>query len=168
MSGGGNFICRIYYLPQTKFAKVMFLHISVCARGWGRSLASQHTLGTGVLHPRGFAYRGSASRGRESASIGVCIWGAVCIWRGWADPPNVCLQGSFGRLPSRDTCDTMGYVQRASDTHPTGTHFVHKFCSNYCLNTKENRKITLHTMAFLSIKSTKTSFSLECIISIRI
>ena len=50
-----------FYRPQTKFAKVMFLHLSVI-------------LFTGRgLHPEG------------SASGGVCIQG-VCIQGGWTDP----------------------------------------------------------------------------------
>ena len=65
--------------PATKFAKVMFLHLSV-----------SHSVHRG----------GSASR--VSASTWVCIMGGVCIWgsasRGSAQgglPRGVCIQAGF-------------------------------------------------------------------------
>ena len=66
------------YCPQTKFAKVMFLHLCVshsvhrggiCV-GWG-------------LHPEG------------SASMGVCIR------RGWADPPHWVLRDTINERAVR-------------------------------------------------------------------
>ena len=58
----GNGSWTHFYLPQTKFAKVMFSQVFVCPRG-------------GV----------SASGGLHPGGGGVCI-GGVCIQGGWPDP----------------------------------------------------------------------------------
>ena len=54
--------------------------------------------GEGILHPRGFVYKG-----RASASMGVSIWGAVCIWRdwayrGWGRSPGSSYRGAWADL----------------------------------------------------------------------
>ena len=55
----------IYYRPQTKFAKVMFLHLSV----------SHSVHRAGGVHGRGYAWQGGVcGRGRE--------WQAGCAWQG--------------------------------------------------------------------------------------
>ena len=52
-----------YYRPQTKFAKVMFLQVSVCPRGGGH--AWQGTCVMWGVHGRGHAWQGGGVRGRR-------------------------------------------------------------------------------------------------------
>ena len=52
-----------FYRPQTKFAKVMFLQVSVCPQGGSVS--------TGGLCPDGSLFRGSLSKG-FSVQEGLC------------------------------------------------------------------------------------------------
>ena len=118
------------YRPQTKFAKVMFLHLSVsysvhgrgegvCIHGWGSA-------SSGVLHPREGEYvsgervyiqgrGGLHPREREFASGGIYIWGG-----GLQPGKGVCIQRvGVGHTA---TPDTTGYGQRVGGTHPTGMH----------------------------------------------
>ena len=96
------------YHPQTKFVKVMFLHLSV-----------SHSV-QGGLHPEGSACKeevcaeGSALGGLH---LGICIWG-VCIQAGLH--PGGSASGGWEYLPP--SSDTMGYGQRAGGKHPTGMH----------------------------------------------
>ena len=75
-----------YYRPQTKFAKVMFLQVSVCPQGGG-------VHGMGDMHSRGHAWWGSVcSRGCACwGEGGVCAGGMCdggtsvaggCAWQG--------------------------------------------------------------------------------------
>ena len=84
------------YRPQTKFPKVMFLHLSV-----------SHFVHGGGLHPRGVGlHQGESASEVGSASKGGLHLGGACIQEGWADAPS----------------DTMGYGQQAGAMHPTGMH----------------------------------------------
>ena len=88
------------YRPQTKFPKVMFLHLSV-----------SHFIHGGVCIQRGWVcIKGGLHPRWDLHPRGVCIWGAciqgVCIQEGWADAP----------------LDIMGYGQQAGGMHPTGMH----------------------------------------------
>ena len=97
---------QLYYRPQTKFAKVRFLHLSV-----GHSVPRGICIGEG-----GFAFRGGGGRGSSasigglhpeegSASRGVCIWRARCASLPGIDtPPRQTPTGRhrppLGRHPS--------------------------------------------------------------------
>ena len=99
MSGGGNFICSICSCPQTKFAKVIFLHPAVCSMGGGREgvwLLSMHREGScpAIMHQEGgVASQHTLGRG-DSASKGVCLQGeGVCIHGGLHLGSSVHLEG---------------------------------------------------------------------------
>ena len=100
--------CAIFTVPQTKFAKVMFLHLSVGGAGAEGELASQHALGR-----RGLASQHALGRGVCIQGEGVCIWGMGLHPGRWVGQTP---------LPTRDTWDTMGYGQRVGGMHPTGIH----------------------------------------------
>ena len=63
-------LVRNYYRPQTKFAKVMFLHLSICSQEGpaSRGVCIWGCLHPGGLHPGGLHPGGSVSR--QSPSIG--------------------------------------------------------------------------------------------------
>ena len=115
-----------FYRPQTKFAKVMFLHVSVCPQGG----VPVHPLGSGT--PTG---PGTPPRTRytpwdqeHSPSYGP----------GTLPNDQVHPSGS-GTPPTRNTPPGLGtvhagrYGQQAGGTHPTGMHscFVLHF-SPFC------------------------------------
>ena len=69
-----------FYRPQTKFAKVMFSHLSVILSTGGSVSRESLHLGGGDLHPGGSALNGSACRehvSRGSASRGSASRGAT-------------------------------------------------------------------------------------------
>ena len=51
-------VCVVYYCPQTKFAKVMFLHVSVshCVHGGGACVAGGGGVGCVCAWPGGHAW----------------------------------------------------------------------------------------------------------------
>ena len=120
MSGGGNFICRICYCPQTKFAKVIFLHPVVCSMGGerrslasqhapGRELAYHHAPGRWVCFPAyigkgGFCIQGGLpTRGGRlhpwgSPSGEQCASGGIGLTGGGVDPPGL-NTGELGQTP---------------------------------------------------------------------
>ena len=95
-----------FYRPQTKFAKVMFLQVSVCPQGRGACVAGEHVwqgacmVGVGVcmvgrgvhgrgvcmvrgIHGGGHVWQGGM-HGRRCAWQGVCmagghVWWQVCV-----------------------------------------------------------------------------------------
>ena len=67
----------VYYRPQTKFAKVLFLQVSVCPRGGG-------VRGSGDMHTR-------------VCVAGGCVVGAVC---GMHAPPQQILRDTVIRSMS--------------------------------------------------------------------
>ena len=85
------------YRPQTKFAKVMFLHLTVSHFVHMRGLHPRG-LHPGCLHPGKVCIKG----GRGSA-----LGGGICIQRG-LHPRGVCIQG-FGQTfrPPRILWDTV-------------------------------------------------------------
>ena len=90
-----NSIFQCYYCPQTKFAKVMFLHVSVIlSTGWG----SPGTYPEGRL--RGLAwgvsrpYPGGRLRGLARGILQAHTQGG-----GWGVWPGGCLQAQGGSRP---------------------------------------------------------------------
>ena len=79
-----------YYRPQTKFAKVMFLHLSVILfTGWGACMAGGVrsspcvARGRGCMHGRGACVAGGGMHGRGAG--GMCSGG--CAWQGGMHGP---------------------------------------------------------------------------------
>ena len=80
-----------YYRPQTKFAKVMFLQVSVilstggaCMVAWGGMVACVVAPGGAcVVTPRGVGGMRGCSRGACVVALGGCAWllpgGGVCV-----------------------------------------------------------------------------------------
>ena len=75
---------RIHYCPQTKFAKVMFLQVSVCPQGGVHGGGGMR--GWGVCMAGGHAWKGACMTG------GVCGRGSMhgrgCAWQGMHAPPR--------------------------------------------------------------------------------
>ena len=79
---------RLYhYRPQTKFANVMFLHLSVShsVQGGGACVAGGHAwqgacVAEGDMHGRGHVWNGCTW-------AGVCMAGG-CAWQGVCMPPG--------------------------------------------------------------------------------
>ena len=109
----------VYYRPQTKFAKVMFLHLSVILLGGGHAcMAGGHAcmaggmcgrgcVWQGGMHGRGHAWHGGVC-GREACmSGGMCCRGACmaggCAWVGGMHGRGACMP----HMPP----DTMRYGQ---------------------------------------------------------
>ena len=81
------------YRPQTKFAKVMFLQVSVCPRGGGCSCQ-------GGMHGGGHVWWGHAWQGsmcggghawQGDMHGGVCMAGGHAWWGGMHGGGHVCL-----------------------------------------------------------------------------
>ena len=72
-----------YYRPQTKFAKVMFLQVSVL--GGGVHVAGRCVCGGGACMKGGFAWQGACMAGCVHGS-GACVAGGMCggwhVWQG--------------------------------------------------------------------------------------
>ena len=88
-----------YYRPQTKFAKVMFLHVSVCPQGKGACMAGgMHGRGacmTGGVH--GWrAYMVGGMHGRRHLWQGACMAGG-CAWLGGMRGRGMCVGGHAGQ-----------------------------------------------------------------------
>ena len=96
---------KYYYCSQTKFAKVMFLQVSVCPQGAcmvgggvhgrGACMAGGHAW-QGGMHGRGHPWQGEGMHGRGH------VWQGVCIAEG------ACMAGEIATA--------------AGSTHPTGMH----------------------------------------------
>ena len=71
---------NIFYRPQTKFAKVMFLQVSVCPRVGGGGAWQGGVCGGGGMHSRGVC----VARG---AGVAGGWWG-VCM-AGGCPPPQI-------------------------------------------------------------------------------
>ena len=96
----------LYYRPQTKFAKVMFLHLSVShSVHGGMYMAGGRVVGwhasQGGMHGRGCAWQGGMHGRRMCVAGGACMprghawWGGhrcqgACIAGGhvWCGPPR--------------------------------------------------------------------------------
>ena len=97
------------YRPQTKFAKVMFLQVSVCPQ-WGSTWASTSQAGTpGQVHPLG-RYTPGRYTPWQVHPLGRYI------------PRQV--------HPPRPQC-MLWYGQQAGGTHPTGMHSCNIVTSGY-------------------------------------
>ena len=76
------------YSPQTKFAKVMFLQVSVCPQGGGVAFMA-----------RGHMWQGACMVGGVCGGGGVCVVvGGACVaggnaWRGACMVGRVCMAG---------------------------------------------------------------------------
>ena len=68
-----------FYRPQTKFAKVMFLQVSVCPQGGG--CAWQGMCVAGCVCGRGVCVVGGACMAGGACVVGTCMAG-VCLPRG--------------------------------------------------------------------------------------
>ena len=90
-----------YYRPQTKFAKVVFLHVCVCPQGrcllWGWGSAPRGDLVPGDLVPEG----GACSRGvwRPPRDSYCCGWYA-CYWNAFLLKLVVDLRDAFSLSPN--------------------------------------------------------------------
>ena len=67
------------YRPQMKFAKVMFLQVSVCPQGGG-------------VHGRGACVAGG--QGACVAGVGACMAGG-CVWQGGMHGRGACVAGGM-------------------------------------------------------------------------
>ena len=102
------------YRPQTKFAKVMFLQLSVCpqkeggvAGGRACMVDEGHAWWMRGMCGRGHAWQVGGVHGR-----GACVTGG-CAWQG----------GMHGKhTPPDRYYDIWWYGQWAGGTHPTGMH----------------------------------------------
>ena len=95
---------EIYYRPQTKFAKVMFLHVSVCPQG---------------------EYLGRYTPGQVPPRVGTPLGRYTPPWAGTPPPGQVHPQAGtpLDRYTSHPQPQCMlGYDQQAGSTHPTGMH----------------------------------------------
>ena len=118
-----------FYRPQTKFAKVMFLHLSVILS----------TGGGGACVAGGACVGGRGVRGRRAcvAEGGVCMaggyaWQWGCAWQGMCVAGRHAWQGGHvwqGGMHGRGgvhgrghTCHTCPLPPTLRDTHPTGMH----------------------------------------------
>ena len=110
------------YCPQTKFAKVMFLHVSVIlSTGGGVSAPGGSALGgvcsqigglpQGVFAPRGVYSEGNCSQGGLLGRI--CSRGTGLLW-------GVSALG--GSVPGGSTGPSPVTATAAGGTHPTGMH----------------------------------------------
>ena len=113
-----NYNFYVYYRPQTKFAKVMFLQVSVCPQGGmhgrGTCMAGGHAW-QGACMTGGMCGTGACMAGERGVhGGGVCMagghawWG--CAWQGGHTWWGACM------------ADTTRYSQWAGGTHPTGMH----------------------------------------------
>ena len=75
---------RTGYRPQTKFAKVMFLQVSVCPRGGGG-----HARQGGVCDGRACMGAYMAGRHAWQGVWGGCAWG--CAWQGGHAWQGACM-----------------------------------------------------------------------------
>ena len=79
------------YRPQTKFAKVMFLQVSVCPHG-GACLTCMHAPPLG-MHPRECLYRPPTKFPKVMFSqVSVCPQGGACL---------TCMHAPPGHAPPR-------------------------------------------------------------------
>ena len=87
------------YRPQTKFAKVMFLQVSVCPQGRSRSRGEGGGVcGMGACVAGGMCGRGDMHGGH--ARQGVCMAGGMC-GRGACMARGACM---VGRVCGRGAC----------------------------------------------------------------
>ena len=122
-----------YYHPQTKFAKVMFLHLCHSVHRGGMRGRGGTWQGEGGMRGRGACMAGERAWQGRHAWRGVCVVGGACVAGGhvwW----GVCMAGGMhGRghawqrgmhathaPPPQTLRDTVG--QCAGGTHPTGIH----------------------------------------------
>ena len=95
-----------FYRPQTKFAKVMFLQVSVCPQG-----------GRAWLLPGG-------ARGACVVKGGVHGEGGACVVKGgMRGEGGACVAKGGVRGMHTPPRDTAGHC--AGGTHPTGMHSCH-------------------------------------------
>ena len=130
---------EIYYRPQTKFAKVMFLHMSVCPQG---EYLGRYTPWAGI-HPPGQVH----PPGRyPPGQVHTPLARYTPPWPGtspgqvhpWAGTP---LGRYTSHPPAMHQC-MLGYGQQAGSTHPTGMHscqaiaitirFKNELCIHFC------------------------------------
>ena len=96
------------YRPQTKFAKVMFLHVTVCPQGGGSTWAGTPLAGTPPwqVHPPG--------RYTPSGQVPSPLAGTP--------PGRYTPQANTTPTPSPGVVHAGRYGQQACGTHPTGMH----------------------------------------------
>ena len=105
----------VYYRPQKKFGKVLFLQVSVCLSTWGG--------GCVVAPRRGHAWvlRGAcvvARGGHVWGGMHSCSWGGVC-----GCSRGACMVSPGGCMGYEEI---RRYDQWAGGTHPTGMHSCFK------------------------------------------
>ena len=98
-----------FYRPQTKFAKVMFLHLSV-----SHSVHRGGRAWQGGMHGRGACVAGGVHGVGACVAEGACMVGA-CMAEG------ACMAGGMHAMDTPPTPRDM-VSQCAGDMHPTGMH----------------------------------------------
>ena len=86
--------CRgkyFHYRPETKFAKVRFLHVSVCPQGGGCVWQGAHAW-QGDLHGRGHVWQGGIC-GKGSMIGRACMHDMVACMAGGCAWQGVCMAG---------------------------------------------------------------------------
>ena len=104
-----NYFYLHFYRPQSKFTKVMFLHLSV-----------SHSVHRGVCIQEGGLNWGGLGR---PPPVGLPRSGGL-------QPGGDLHPGLVGQTPASDT---MGYGQWAGGTHLTGMHSCCDICTGYNL-----------------------------------
>ena len=84
---------KLYYSPQTKYAKVMFLQVSVCPQSWG-----------GGMHGRGHAWW----QGGMCGGKGHAWWWGACMVVGGMHGGGGGMHGGGGLHGSRGACMVTG------------------------------------------------------------
>ena len=147
--------CHLYH-PQTKFPKVMFLHMSVCpheGHAWQ---------GASVV---GGAWQGDMGGRGHAWQEGACMAGGGCAWQGGMHGRGCAWQGACvaggmhgGGVHGRGACvaggvhplaDTMRYGQWEGGTHPTGMHSC--FNEEMLLDFAWNRPCSLTDLILLNV-----------------
>ena len=119
-----------FYHPQTKFAKVMFLHLSFICSQWGCLWPGPGEVGVclgGVSRPRPRGGWGSAlgvSRPRPKGKLGVCRGGSGPCPGGPGPGLGVSRPRPGVCMPACTEADTPPpqTATAADSTHPTGMH----------------------------------------------
>ena len=120
-----NHLACMYYRPQTKSAKVTFLHLSVSHsvhRGDMGGKGGMH--GSGACMVWGMCGRGHAWRG--GMHDWGCMAGGMCgrghAWQGGMHGRGHVWQGACMAGHTCPPADTTRYSQWAGGTHSTGMH----------------------------------------------
>ena len=140
-------LCCYFYRPQTKFAKVMFLQVSVCPRGgcvaggWGACMeGGMHGWGVCTWWGRGMRGGGHVWQGvcmaGDMHGRGASYWNAFLSWK-CKHKVSTQLLVSIELIVENVTCE-QGFTESRRELH-----YLHDFaseigskCTYYCPQTK--------------------------------